>query len=209
MEPHSCWQTCMALCRTEAALQQNYKHEIKRPKVDHDSHFLIPYKSNLERLQIEQKTLVIWHSNTSAELFCYGICSAFHWFLNSFHKVIPKLMRALQVLLSGWKKTPKHLRKSLIISTANSFCSMLAYFLIHGEIQGHKFSSCDFQYTKQNLKPERWCQEATGEIFLQEAAQICSYIADLHKDARKAVITEQSYQPQSRGRSSGKQRQLF
>lgn len=137
----SCWQTFVALCRTEAALQQNYELETKGPNV---VHFLTPYKSNLERLQIEQKNFTIWHSSTPAEFFCYGICSAFHWFLNSFYKVIPKLMRALQVLLSGWKKTPKHLRKSLIISTANSFCSMLAYFLIHGKIQGHKFSSCDF-----------------------------------------------------------------
>lgn len=72
----------MALYRTEAALQQNYKLEIKRSNVDPDCLFLIPYKSHLERLQIEQKNLVILHSNTPAELFCYGICSAFHWFLN-------------------------------------------------------------------------------------------------------------------------------
>lgn len=143
--PHSCWRAFMALCRTGAALQQNYKLEIKRSNVDPDSLFLVPYKSNLERLQIEQKSLVIWHSNTPAELFCYGICSAFHWFLN---KVLLGYSNINESITSTFewvkKKKPRHLRKSLIISTANSFCSMLAYVLIHGKIQGHKFSSSDF-----------------------------------------------------------------
>lgn len=135
----------MALYRTEAALQQNYKLEIKRSNVDPDCLFLIPYKSHLERLQIEQKkpcNLAFKHTSRAVllwDMLCISLVSE-----QSFHEVIPKLMRALQVLLSGWKKNPKHLRKSLIISTANNFCFMLAYFLIHGKIQGHKFSSCDF-----------------------------------------------------------------
>lgn len=55
-------------------------------------------------------------------------------------------MRALQVLLSGWEEKPnknQHLSKSLISGTADSFCSMLAYFQIEEEFQGHKFSLCD------------------------------------------------------------------
>lgn len=129
----------MALYRNEAALQQNYKLEIKRSNVDPDSLFLIPYKSHLERLpcnlafKYTSRVVLLW------DMLCISLVSK-----QSFHKAIPKLMRALQVSLSGWKKPPKHLRKSLIISTANNFCSTLAYFLIHGKIQGHKFSSCDF-----------------------------------------------------------------
>lgn len=50
---HYCWQTFMIPHRIEAALRYRHEPETKRSNVDPEALFKIPYKSNLERLQIE------------------------------------------------------------------------------------------------------------------------------------------------------------